>query len=329
MSEGGDSGVVLAEVLGGAGTGSAVATPEAVIAYGQIHPPHLVGDGRTREGREALAILDRLLIEALREQQPASVRNVFYRAVDPTWLVHVPKTEDGYRLILRRLLKLRREGEIPYSWVADHGRRAWRTATYNDAGEFMRTVAGLYRSDVWGDHGQRAEVWVESRSLAGSIEGTCRELAVSLFPCGGAPSETFVYDAAEATCREWSPLTVFYIGDYDGPGQAIAENTRRKLLAFIGGEVDVEWRHLGVDQAMIEAYGLPTRPHKPTNLRNAPPVAVEAEALAAADWRRIVRREVEALLPDGAFLEAKAAEESEQRTLIDMAEALHTAEDEE
>lgn len=291
----------------------------AVVALGQIGRPHTVRDGRTAEGAADLRTLDRLLIAALREQAPASVRNVFYRAVDPSWPVHVEKSEDGYRLVARRLLKLRRSGAVPYPWVADHTRRAHRVDTFEDLDTFAAEVAGLYRADVWGQHGRRVELWLESRSMVGAVERLCRELAVDLYPCGGQPSETFVYEAAESLARSASKglqAIVLYIGDYDGPGLVIARSVEDKLRGFAPSAA-IEWRHLGVNADMIERYGLPTRPHKNTNLRGAPPVAVEAEALPAAEWRRIVRREVEALLPPGAFKVARIAEEAERATFVD------------
>ncbi len=58
-------------------------------------------------------MLDQAVIDIVAEIEPATVRQVFYQAV-----VHglVPKDEaKEYKLVQRRLVKLRESGDIPYS----------------------------------------------------------------------------------------------------------------------------------------------------------------------------------------------------------------------
>ena len=74
---------------------------------------------RRRRTREQLDTLDEQLIEVLRADRPQSVRHLFYRITDPRLAEPVDKTEHGYKLIIRRCLRLRRSGRIPYGWISD------------------------------------------------------------------------------------------------------------------------------------------------------------------------------------------------------------------
>ncbi len=147
----------------------------------------------------------RAQIERLREQiaavlvsdHPQSVRHVFYRMTDPRLPESVEKTDQGYAQVQHQITQMRRDGALPYGWIADATRRGYHVATYGDAEDFIRNVAGLYRADLWQLANHYVEVWCESRSIAAVIENDCRELAVSLYPAGGFSSITLAYQAAE------------------------------------------------------------------------------------------------------------------------------------
>src|SRR3954466_12573485 len=75
------------------------------------------GSRRTKVEMEALR---EALYEIVKEYQPITVRGVFYRA---TTRAIVPKTEnEGYRPVQRELVKMRREGLIPWGWITDGSR---------------------------------------------------------------------------------------------------------------------------------------------------------------------------------------------------------------
>ena len=115
---------------------------------------------------------------------------------DPRLGEPVEKTDNGYRRVQRRCLKLRRDGSIPYGCIADATRRGHHVATFDGKADFIGSMAGLYRAQLWTDAMPHVEVWCESRSLAGVLQPECKRLAVSLYPSGGFSSVTLPYDAA-------------------------------------------------------------------------------------------------------------------------------------
>lgn len=275
---------------------------------------------RKRLTKAEQATLDAQIVEVLKADNPQSVRHVFYRMTDPRLAVPVDKTENGYRKVQHRMSVLRRAGELPYGWITDATRRGHHVSTFADGGEMVEAFAGMYRQSLWNDAPEHVEVWCESRSIAGVIEGVCNTLAVSLYPCGGFPSITFAWEAARnirgvVDSRGKEGVFVVYVGDHDPAGVLIDESVGRELRAHLGG-VPLEMKRVAVTPEQIEAMGLPTKPRKPGD-RRRPDVAetVEAEALPASALRSMVRDEVEARLPAGALAATKAAEESEREGL--------------
>ncbi|MEI2767582.1 MAG: hypothetical protein V9E86_03560 [Nitrosomonas sp.] len=80
---------------------------------------------RLRRTKEQLDQLDNQIINVLRNDHPQSVRHIFYRMTDPRLLEYVEKSDNGYRHIQDRCVKLRRSGRIPYAWIADMSRRGY------------------------------------------------------------------------------------------------------------------------------------------------------------------------------------------------------------
>lgn len=280
---------------------------------------------RERRTKAEIEQLERQIIEVLEQDHPQSVRHVFYRLTDPRLPVPIEKSDKGYCQLQHRCTIMRREGRLPYGWFADMSRRGYFTNTFRDAAHFVRAMQGYYRADLWRDAKCRCEVWCESRSIASVLLDTCNELAVDLFPCGGFPSLTFVYDAAEQTNRleDPRPLQVFYVGDYDPAGVLIDRKLEIELREHLDGDIDLHFHRLAINPDQIDYYDLPTKPRKQSDRRSQHITeTVEAEAMPAHILRAIVRDEVEALLPTGAIYAAQVAEQSERAHLEHMAQLL-------
>ena len=267
---------------------------------------------RNRPTKLQQAVLDDQILEVLGEDHPQSVRHVFYRLTDPRLAEPVDKSDHGYKRVQRRCLALRRSGRMPYTWISDSTRRGYHVATFNGPGDFIRRYAGLYRAHLWTAEQPHVEVWVESRSLAGVLVDTCRDLAVSLYPSGGFTSATLAYEAARAIDqRERDRAVVLYIGDHDPAGVLIDQSIEAELRSHLA--TPLEFHRLAVNEAQIDQLDLPTKPRKATDRRRLDIAeTVEAEAIPAALMRSMVREAVEAYLPDGALHAAKVAEESER-----------------
>jgi hypothetical protein len=301
---------------------------------------------RRRRTRGEVEQLERQILDVLEQGRPQSVRHVFYRLTNPRLPEPVDKTELGYRVVQNRLTLMRREGKVKYGWISDATRRGYHTFTYANGADFLRRHIGAYRADIWADSDHYVEVWCESRSIAGVIQDTCEELAVSLYPCGGFTSITFAYDAAQlmrVECGFWfeerlnfadldkcrviphqlKRAVVLYIGDYDPAGVLIDRSLKAELLNHLPQDFDLEFIRLAITPEQIAEHDLPTKPRKESD-RRALHVerTVEAEAMPAATLRQLLRAEIEALLPRTALAVVKAAEESERAHLRRWAELM-------
>jgi hypothetical protein len=220
---------------------------------------------------------------------------------------------------------LRRSGRLPYAWVTDATRWGYHAPTYRDAADFLRTVAGQYRADLWRQSDWYCEVWVESRSIAGIIVDDCQQLAVSLYPAGGFSSMTLPYEAAGyiRAASGGKPVRVFYIGDYDKAGVLIDVKVEQELRLHLGSGVELKFERIGITPEQIVDLGLPTKPPNAKD-RRAPhiTVSVEAEPMPAHTLRRLLRDAIEALLPPDALRIARIAEDDERQHLERMASLL-------
>lgn len=263
--------------------------------------------------------LDQQILDVLRADHPQSVRHVFYRMTDPRLPEPVEKSDNGYRHVQDRCVKLRRSGRLPYSWIADMSRRGYFVTTFSDGSDFLLRMAGLYRADLWKDADHRCEVWCESRSIASVVHADCQELAVALYPCGGFSSLSFVHEAAEMLNHsdDLRPLTIFYIGDYDPAGVLIDVALEREMRLHLRRDIPLEFKRIAINQRQIAHYNLPTKPRKATDKRSAHVAeTVEAEAMPARILRRLLRSEIQLLLPPNALAVAKIAEQSERDGLL-------------
>ena len=282
-------------------------------------------DKRTRRTKGQVEQLERQIFDVLRADHPQSVRHVFYRMTNPRLPEPVEKSDQGYNQVQSRITKMRRAGVRPYGWITDATRRGYHTATYQNASEALRAWQGHYRGDLWSSAGNYVEVWCESRSIAGVIEDTCEEMAVSLYPAGGFTSLTLAYQAAEyindVTGGGKIPANVLYIGDYDPAGVLIDQKVEEELRTHLLPDVELNFYRIAITPEQIEAMDLPTKPRKTGERRAAHVETVEAEAMPAGEMRRLLRRWIDAFLPEGALAAALVAEESE-RGAIELAARL-------
>ena len=242
-------------------------------------------------------ILRTEIMDVLQEDHPQSVRHVFYRLTDPRLACPVAKDLGGYKKVQRQLLTMRRNGTIPYAWITDMSRKGYHSPVYGSQREFAEAMATLYRSDFWTDGDTYVEVWCESQSLAGVVDGECRRSAVSLYPCKGFASATLTYEAArqiearlDKRCQY--KVAVLYLGDYDPAGLQIPLNVRDELQGHLPAWVDLEFRRLLINEDQIAEFDLPTKPRKKGERRRPELLAtVEAESMRAGQSRAILRKQ--------------------------------------
>ena len=276
----------------------------------------------------ALAQLDAQIIAVLREDNPQTVRHVFYRMTDPRLPEPVEKTEHGYKQVVSRLVSLRRAGDVPYEWIADSTRSGLHVSTWANPGEVVQAAADSYRTNPWDAAGAYVEVWCESRSIAGVLAGDCNGRAVSLYPAGGFTSLSLPFEAARRITGMVDmdvPIRVVYVGDYDPAGLLIPDSIESELHRHLPGW-SISFDRLAITEAQIGEYNLPTKPRKEGELRR-PDVAatVEAEAMPAGILRGLLRDAIDEYLPAGILEDCEASDEREREAL--RALAAHVARD--
>ncbi len=225
--------------------------------------------------RAELEALDAALVEITRTYAPITVRGAFYQAVSRGL---VPKDETkGYRLVQRRLLKLRESLDIPYGWITDGSRTVYGHVRYRNADEFARSVKTRYRQDYWAEADEYVEIWIEKEALAGVVKPVVvDEFGLDLYVTRGFASVTYLQEAADDISLEDRPVYVYLFTDYDPAGMNIADRVEQELSERAGDDSMVHVERVAVTPEQIRAYDLPTRPTKRSRRKSLTHLTQEA-----------------------------------------------------
>jgi hypothetical protein len=267
---------------------------------------------RVRRTNDELDVVDDAIISVLEDEHPATVRSVFYRV---TSLGVVPKSENGYRLIGRQLLKLRRRARIPFGWITDGTRYVLHNRAHDSAQDAVATMASLYRRRIWTTQADSVQMYTEKDALTGVISPITSKWDVPLGVLRGYPSETFVYEIADAL-----PLNrhsyLYQLGDHDPSGVDAWRSFEAKVRAF-NPEAPVTFERIAVTPSQIVDMNLPTRPTKTTDSRAKGFVggSVEVDAIAPSTLRNMVEN---AIFDHLDFDALDAMREIEQRERMEL-----------
>ena len=270
------------------------------------------------------------LFEIVAENQPVTVRGAFYLA---TSRGVIPKTEnEGYRPVQRELLKMRREGVIPWGWITDGSRTRFGHRRYGGLDSYARQVAANYRRDYWHDSDEYVEIWLEKEALRGVISPVViEEFGLDLYVTKGQPSVSYLYDAAEDIISDGRPTYLYVLADWDPGGLRIFDRIKQELIGFVGDAADIHVRRLALTPYQVDLYDLPTRPGKEKD-PNAADFArrygdrcVELDAMPPNTLRGLVRECLEAHMDPEYLRRLKLAEQEERRGLRGLQDLLRGA----
>lgn len=258
------------------------------------------------------------MMDALEEDQPMTVRQVFYRMVS---VGAIGKSENEYNNTIIRLLKdMRLSGEIPFSWIADNTRWQRKPRTYSSLEQMLRAGAYSYRRALWDSQDTYVEVWLEKEALAGVLYDVTEEWDVPLMVTRGYPSISYLYDAAEQVREIGKPAYLYYFGDRDPSGLDIERNVGERLREFApNGEIHLE--RVAVTEEQVDEWGLLTRPTKKTDSRSKSfkGESVEVDAIPPRQLRVLVERCIRPHIDQRALDVVLAAERDEREILMRMA----------
>ena len=67
-------------------------------------------------------------------------------------------TPSGYGIVEREVLKMRRAGELPYSWITDGTRLRLKPDTWSGLDSMLYYTAQTYRKALWDDQNHHVEI---------------------------------------------------------------------------------------------------------------------------------------------------------------------------
>jgi hypothetical protein len=279
--------------------------------------------GRPTDPR--LAALDDCLVAIVEEHGKIQVRGVFYQAVK---LGLVQKTENQCDLIGRRLLKLRREGRIPYERIVDESRIVYGNQRFAGLAGLAEEAATLYRRDYWAHSNVNVQIWVEKRGLAGLLTPTvCNWWGLDLYVAAGQMSETYLYVAGNEIKEICKHTYVYALTDFD-PGGVTIYNTLANgskkapggLARFTGG-VPVKVRQLALTRAQVARWKLPTRPanrgdtRSPDFIEKHGDISVELDAIEPAKLIDLVSKAIARHFDPGELHRLRQVEKAERESV--------------
>ena len=276
---------------------------------------------RRRATNEEMRAREDFLIAYAEAHGPVTVRGLYYQA-EVAGIPGITKDEKDYSKIQNLVLKLRRQGKMPYRHIADATRYMRKPRTHDGWEDALQETARFYRKSLWAETDMEVEIWIEKSALAGVIYPVTSEYDVPLMPTGGFTSETFAFEAVSNLRDTGRTLVAYSLYDFDRSGRDAARSLQEKVERF-GAEygVPVEFHALGLSLEQVEDMNLPTRePKRKTEADKRWPhaIAAELDAIPPDDLRALVRSSIERHLPASELHRLKRIEELERETLLDF-----------
>ncbi len=273
---------------------------------------------RARRTSVELAEVDNAIVRAVVDEHPVTLRGVYYRAVSAG---AVDKTEAGYRLVGRQLLKLRRSGRVPYGWITDGTRLTLKARSWSSLEQALDAAAASYRRALWHDQDVEVMVLSEKDAISGAIYPVTNAWDVTLGIVRGYSSETFAHAVAETIEAAGKPFFVYQLGDHDPSGVDGWRSFVERVRGFTDAAVTFE--RLAVTPAQIDDLSLPTRPTKGSDSRARGFLgeSVEVDAIPAPILRALVEDAITQHIDREALRLTRMAEDSERDVLSRLAGA--------
>jgi hypothetical protein len=211
---------------------------------------------------------------------------------------------------------MRRDGQLPFDWIADNTRWQRKPRTYGSLQAMLERCQETYRRALWDDQDAYVEVWLEKEALAGVLIDVTAEWDVPLMVTRGYPSVSFLHSAGEAIADETRAVYVYYFGDRDPSGVDIDRFVERELRQY-APDCDLTFRRVAVLPEQIKQFNLQTRPTKKSDSRSKSfeGDSVEVDAIAPDELRTLCERCITQHIDQQRLKRTLAVEESERETL--------------
>jgi hypothetical protein len=273
-----------------------------------------------RPTREEMEARFEAIFDIVAEIEPCGVRQVFYQTVVRGLM---DKTEADYDKVQRALVRMRRDGRVPYGWIVDGTRWTHKPTSYSSLEQAVRRSAETYRRAVWDAQPVRVEIWLEKQGLAGTILPVTAEFDVPLYVSRGFSSLTYLAEAAEEIEACDKPTFIYHLGDHDEWGRDAGAHIERELRT-LAPDAEVYFERLAVTVDQIAHLDLPTRPLKSQGklrerfeAEHGASGAVELDAIHPDTLRALTRNAIERHI-DEHELEVLRTAEAEERKILSL-----------
>ena len=229
-----------------------------------------------------------------------TLRQIYYRLVSK----HIiPNVMNEYKYLSKVLVDARLKRQIPFTAMEDRTRGfigkdiAYEEAEdYHDKWlEWYKECAEDYKLPRWQNQPKYVEVWVEKEALSGLFNQVTEKAKVTLAPCRGYPSLTFMYEMACRLKYQRKPIEILYFGDLDPSGEDIYRVVRDYFATF---GITANFEKIAITTEQIEEYDIPPMPTKRTDSRAAGfieeygDIAVELDAIEPDKLQEIIREAI-------------------------------------
>ncbi len=273
---------------------------------------------KQRRTKSDMSELRSIIYSVVEQDEPMTVRQVFYRLVT---MGAINKTEAEYKTTVVRLLgDMRREGQLPFRWIADNTRWVRQARTHNSVHDALEWGARHYRRSLWSEVPAYVEIWLEKEALAGVLFDVTHEWDVPLYVTRGYPSLSFLHSSGQQIRGRQDPTYLYYFGDLDPSGVDISRVVERGIREF-ANRAEIYFERVAVNSEQVDEWDLPTRPTKQTDSRahNFHGESVEVDAILPDRLRDLCRWVIEKHLPQEERERVLAIETAERESFQEIA----------
>lgn len=277
----------------------------------------------TRLTKKEMDDLHDAIYTAAAMEHPITLRGIYYRVVSAG---KSEKTKAAYDRIGREVVKMRREGRLPYSWVADGTRWTRKPNTFRDLEAALEDTKRLYRRRLWDTQEDEVQIFSEKDAITGVIFPITAKWDVPLCVVRGFSSETYLYSIAESIKDATWPVYFYQLGDHDPSGVVAWDSIVRKIRGFVP-HVDLHAIRLAITEDQIRGSLTGGKPllTRPTDLSKGSKHAkskvwtdmsikdsIEVDSIPPTILRDLLDKTIEAHIDPKILAITKAAEESER-----------------
>ena len=268
---------------------------------------------RKRRNQQEMETIKDAIYNFAQEMRPVSVRQIFYNLTTQNI---VDKTKNGYEQVVSISGKMREDGELPFSWVADATRWMRKPDTHDTLMDALEITKETYRKNLWANQSVNVEIWIEKEALSGVVYPITARWDVPLMPTKGYPSKTFLYTSAE-DLRMDKTNYIYMLSDYDPSGVDLSRNTEATLRRYADDDCDITFERIAVTESQINEWELPSRPTKKSDARakSFTGESVDLDAIPPDELRNLVSDSITQHIDDDNYQQLCEIESAERESL--------------